>query len=81
MDTKVRIDYSNYSIEDLIKLRAELDNLIDRKKIEAYNTAVNNVLKELEKMAKDFPYEDAFDYEDGTVTWKEFYNAVYDFHL
>ncbi len=79
MDTKVRIDYSNYSIEELTKLQSELSNLIDRKRTEIYDTAVNNVLNELEKMAKDFPYEDAFDYE-GTFTWEELYDTIRAFH-
>lgn len=79
MDTKVRIDYSNYSIEELTKLQSELSNLIDRKRMAIYDRAVNNVLNELEKMAKDFPYEDAFDYE-GTFTWKELYDTIRAFH-
>lgn len=80
MDTKVRIDYSNYSIEELTKLRSELSDLIERKRMEAYDTAVNNTLNELAKIVKDFPYEDAFDSEDGTVTWKELYDTIRDFH-
>jgi len=79
MDTKVKIDYSNYSIEELTKLQSELGDLITRKKIEIYDTAVSNVLNELEKMAKDYPYEDAFDYE-GTFTWKELYDTIRNFH-
>lgn len=79
MDTKVRIDYSNYSIEELTKLRSELNNLIDHKTMEIYDTAVNNILNELEKMAKDFPYEDAFDYE-GIFSWKELYDTIRAFH-
>ena len=79
MDTKVRIDYSNYSIEELTKLRSELSDLIDRKRIAAYDTAINNTLNELAKMARDYPYEDAFDYE-GTFTWKELYDTICAFH-
>lgn len=79
MDTKVRIDYSHYSIEELTKLQSELSNLIDRKRGEIYDMAVTNVLNELKKMAKDFPYEDAFDYE-GIFTWKELYDTIRTFH-
>ena len=81
MDTKVRIDYSNYSIEELTKLQSELSDLIDRKRTAIYDAAINNILNELAKMAKDYPYEDALDDDDnGIITWKELYDAIRDFH-
>lgn len=75
MDTTVKIDYSNYSIEELVNLQSEIRDLIDRKRMEKYDTAVDNVLNELKKMAEEYPYDDAFDY-NGTFTWKELYNMV-----
>ena len=79
MDTVVKIDYSNYSIEELVNLQSEIRDLIDRKRMEKYNTAVDNVLNELKKMAEEYPYEDAFDYNEA-FTWKELYNMVRTFH-
>ena len=79
MDTVVKIDYSNYSIEELVNLQSEIRDLIDRKRMEKYDTAVNNVLDELAKMARDYPYEDAFDHNE-TFTWKELYDMVRTFH-
>lgn len=75
MDTVVKIDYSNYSIEELVNLQSEIRDLIDHKRMEMYDTAVNNVLNELEKMAKEYPYEEAFDYNE-TFTWKELYDMI-----
>lgn len=75
MDTVVKIDYSNYSIEELVNLQSEIRDLIDRKRMEKYDTAVNNVLNELKKMAEEYPYEDAFDHNEA-FTWKELYDMV-----
>lgn len=74
------INYSNCSIEELIQLRAELNNIIDQKKAQAYEMAIGKVIDELEKIAKDYPYESAFDDTNGEVTWKDLYDAVYSYH-
>ena len=75
------INYSNCSIEELIQLRAELNNIIDQKKAQAYEMAISKVIDELEKIAKDYPYETAFDDIDGEISWKDLYKAVYDYQL
>ena len=79
MNTVAKIDYSNYSIEELVNLQSELNNLIDRKRMEIYDAAVSNILEELGKLAVEYPYEDAFD-DDGIVTWKDLYDMIRAFH-
>lgn len=80
MDTVVKIDYSNYSIEELVKVRAELNDLIDQKRAQAYEMGVSKVIDALEEMAENYPYDDAFDYE-GEVIWKELYDMVRNHHV
>lgn len=79
MDKKIIIDMSECSLEELVRLQTELNNLIERKKEQDYETAVNKVLESLKKMAKKYPYDDAFDYGEGYVTWQELYEAIYNF--
>ena len=79
MDKKIIIDMSECSLEELVKLQTELNNLIERKKEQVYETAVDKVLESLKEMAEKYPYDNAFDYEEGYVTWRELYEAVYNF--
>ena len=80
MDKKIIMNMSECSLEELVKLRLELTNLIERKKEQVYKTAVNKVLESLEEMAKNYPYDEALDYGEGYVTWQELYEAVYNFN-
>lgn len=80
MDKKIIVDMSECSLEELVKLQSELNNLIQRKKELVYKIAVAKVLTSLEEIAEKYPYDDALDYGEGYVTWRELYEAVYNFN-
>ena len=79
MDKKIIVDMSKCSLEELVKLQTKLNNLIERKKEQVYETAVGKVLESLKEMAEKYPFDDAFDYGEGYVTWRELYEAIYNF--
>ena len=79
MDKKIIVDMSKCSLEELVKLQSSLNDLIECKKEQAYETSVNKVLESLKEMAEKYPYDDAFDYGEGYVTWRELYEAIYNF--
>lgn len=80
MDKEIIIDMSECSLEELVKLQSEINNLIQHKKKQVYETAVNKVLKNLEEIAEKYPYDDAFGDDEGYITWRELYEAVYNFN-
>lgn len=73
MDTITKINYSDYSIEELVKLCVELNNIIDQKKAQTYEMRVSKIIYALYKMAEDYPYEKAL-YSDEEITWEELYD-------
>ena len=71
------IDFSNYSLDALILMKADIDRTITNKKQEEYKILVDKVLDILKTMADKFPYETALNYiEEGATDWEDVYNAI-----
>ena len=68
--------YANYSIEELISMRASINAAISEKERQVHNKTLKKVLKALKTMAENYPYEDAFNLNDEYFTWEELYKYV-----
>lgn len=72
------IDFSNYSLDALISMKAEIDKTISDKEHEEYKIMVGKVLDILKTMAEKFPYEEAIQYigeVEVWCDWDDVYNA------
>lgn len=72
------IDFSNYSLDALILMKADIDKTITNKKHEEYKIMVDKVLDILKTMAEKFPYEEAIEYMgevEVCCDWEDVYNA------
>lgn len=74
------INFQNYSVEELIAMKATVETVISDKKQKEYDIMVNKVLNVLEVMAEKFPYEWAIDNEDHGLDWGDIYKEVRDSH-
>ena len=75
------IDFSNYSLDALILMKADIDRAIDDKNNEKYKTMVGKVLDALKAMAENFPYTEAITYIGGaevSCDWEDVYSAFLD---
>ena len=70
------INFQDYSVEELIAMRATIEATIGDKKRKEYNIMVNKVLSILEVMAEKFPYEQAMEYDDYSFDWDYIYKAI-----
>lgn len=71
--------YVNYSLEELISMKASIDVAIAEKKKQAYNEALEKVLEALEIMKTNYPYDEAIDFADGDyITWEELYRHIHE---
>ena len=76
-----KIDFSNYSLDALILMKADIDKTITDKKNEEYKIMVNKVLDVLKTMAEKFPYEEAITYigeAEVSCDWEDVYSAFLD---
>ena len=75
------IDFSNYSLDALISMKADIDKTIADKKNKEYKIMVGKVLDALKAIAEKFPYEEAINYiGDAEVScdWEDVYSAFFD---
>ena len=71
--------YTDYSLEELISMKASIEVAIGEKKRKAYNEALQKVLDALKVMADNYPYEDAIEIDDEYFfTWRDLYDHMYD---
>ena len=69
--------YTNYSMEELISMKENIEKAINEKKRKAYNEALEKVLEALEIMKTNYPYDEAIDVDDGDyITWEELYRYI-----
>ncbi len=69
--------YTDYSLEELISMKASIEVAINEKKRQAYDEALENVLKALKVMADNYPYEEAYGTDDYEyMTWKDIYSGI-----
>ncbi len=77
-NTMYNIDFSNYSNDALVLMKADIDKIITNRKHEEYKIMINKVLDSLKTMAEKFPYEDAITYigdVEVCCDWEDVYNA------
>lgn len=75
------IDFSNYSLDALILMKADIDRTIADKKHEEYKIMVGKVLDALKAIAEKFPYEEAITYigeAEVSCDWEDVYSAFLD---
>lgn len=75
------IDFSNYSLDALILMRADIDKTIADKKNKEYKIMVGKVLDALKAIAEKFPYEEAITYigeAEVSCDWEDVYSAFLD---
>ena len=71
--------YTNYSMEELISMKENIEKAIDEKKRKAYDEALEKVLEALEIMKTNYPYDEAIDFADGNyITWEELYRHIHE---
>jgi hypothetical protein len=74
------INFQNYSVEELITMKATIETVISDKKQKEYDIMVNKVLSILEVMAEKFSCEWAIDNEDHVLDWGDIYKEIRDSH-
>lgn len=75
------IDFSNYSNDALILMKADIDKIITNRKHEEYKIMVGKVLDALKAIAEKFPYEEAITYigeAEVSCDWEDVYSAFLD---
>lgn len=69
--------YIDYSLENLMSMKANIEAAIDEKKRQAYEEALQKVIEALKVMADNYPYEEVYGTDDYEyVTWKDLYSGI-----